>query len=232
MSAESLALFEYGEILMGKKSGFDVTFRGSLEDKRRTAGVIWRYAIEKILGWSPEQAAIYMNDELIKTLRLDTTFGYMDYGTNDNIYFDIRFVLQYAFPEKIKYSLEDDAKNEYERIMKLGKWENDTEKHQFHKNYFKGPDGERRAAVVLNCAINSFLPDVTNLELYEFFADRGSANVWLKKNEIESGKKNLYNTPLEYLHYALPPERSNSVYFLNAWLKADFEKTNQSVKAK
>lgn len=225
MKSESLILFEYEDVLMGKRRNFDVSFSGTLEERRKAAGVIWRYAIEKLLRWNPEQALIYLNQDLIKKLKLNLTYPKIDYKYSTSKFFDLRFILQYAFPERIKYDLEEDARSEYERVAKLGAWENDKESYKFHKNYFSGTDGIKRAAVVLMYAISLDMGNLSDLDIYElyhFFANKRKATLWLTKMEIESNVKSLYATPLEYLHYSLPKEVSNTIFFINEYFRENY----------
>lgn len=220
MQSDNLIIFEYEDVLMGKRRNFDVSFSGTLEDRRKSAGVIWRYAIEKLLGWTPEQALLYLNQDIIKQLKLNLTYCKIEYEYSTKKFFDLRFILQYAFPGKIKYDLEENARSEYERVTKMGIWEHDTEPYKFHKNYFTGTDGVKRAAVVLNYAISIDLADLDTYELYKFFANKRKATLWLTQKEIETNIKSLYSSPLEYLHYSLPPGETNNFYFLNEYFKS------------
>lgn len=219
MFSESLILFEYEEVLMGRSRNFEVSFRGTLEDRRKTAGVVWRYAIENLLGWTPEQALLYLNQDIIKMLKLDLTYVKIDYEYSTKKFFDLRFILQYAYPGRIRYNLEDNARSEYERVNHMNEWENEKETYKFHKGYFSGPEGIERAAVVLNYAISIGLSELTTFELYRFFASKRKATLWLTDHEIETNVKSLYATPLEYLHYSLPPEESNEIFFLNEYFR-------------
>lgn len=220
MYSKTLILFEYEDVLMGKKKNFDVSFSKNAGDPEKVTGIIWRYAVEKLLGWTPEQALMYMNQKLIKALKLDLTYCRINYEYSTTKYFDLRYILQFAFPESIHYDLEADARREYERVAKLGRWEHDTEPYKFHKNYFVGPDGVKRAAVVLNYAISLDLQDLDSFQLYRFFSKKGEATAWLIKKEIETNVKALYETPLEYLHYSLPPERKDNVLFINEYFRS------------
>ena len=224
MSATSIIIFEYENILMGKKRNFEVSFNGTLEERRKTAGIVWRYAIEGLLGWTAEQALLFLDQDIIKTLKLNLTYCKIDYEYSAKKFFDLRFILQYAFPECIKYDLEEDARSEYERVAKLGPWEGSTETYKFHKNYFSGLDGIKRAAVVLNYAISIDLSDLDTFEKYKFFGNKKGATAWLMKKEIETNVKSLYSTPLEYLHYSLPADEANSIYYLNEYFKTTYLK--------
>ena len=224
MRTKSMILFEYEDVLMGKRKNFEVAFTNSVEENRKTAGIIWRYAIEKLLHWTPEQALIYLDQKIVNALKLNLTYCRIKYEYSTKKFFDFRFILQYAFPEVIKYDLEENARSEYERVAKLGKWENDTEQYKFHKNYFSGPEGLKRASVVLNYAISIDLADLNTYELYKFFANKRKATLWLSKREIEVNVKSLYKTPLEYLHYSLPPGEADNIYFINEWLRANYLK--------
>jgi len=224
MQTEKTIIFEYEDVLMGKRKNFEVAFTDSVEENRKTAGIIWRYAIEKLLRWTPEQALIYLTQDIVKSLKLNLTYCRIKYEYSTKKFFDFRFILQYAFPGIIKYDLEENARSEYERVAKIGKWENDKETYKFHKNFFSGREGLKRAAVVLKYALSLDLAELSTYELYRFFGNKRKATLWLTKREIEINIKSLYKTPLEYLHYSLPRDEGNNVYFVNEWLKMSYLK--------
>lgn len=219
MRDKNIILYEYEDLLMGKRATFDIAFTESVEGNRKAAGIIWRYAIENLLGWTPEQALIYLNQDLVKTLKLDKTYKKIGYEYSTKKFFDFRYILQYAFPESIRYDLEEDARSEYERVSKMGQWEDDEEPYKFHKNYFAGPEGAVRASVVLNYAISIDLSHLGTYGLYRFFGNKKNATEWLKKREIEVNVKSLYKTPLEYFHHSLPEDETNNIYYINEWLR-------------
>lgn len=224
MLKKKIILYEYEDVLMGKRKGFTVAFTDSVESNRKAAGIIWRYAIENLLGWTVDQALIYLNHDLVKALKLDKTYCEIGYEYNTKKFFDYRYILQYAFPEKINYDVEEDARSEYERINRTGKYEHEKGPQKFHKNYFVGPEGVIRAAVVLDCAIKGYLSHLDVYELYRFFGAKKTANEWLKKRNLEVNVKSLYKTPLEYLHYSLPENSQNNIYYINEYLKDTYLK--------
>jgi len=214
-----MILYEYEDLLMGKRKSFEIAFTDSVEWNKKAAGIIWRYAIETLLGWTPEQALIYLNQELVKSLKLDKTLVKIGYEYSAKKFFDYRYVLQYAFPESVSYTVAEDARAEYERVAKLGQWSDDKEDYKFHKNYFAGSEGAVRASEVLNYAISIDLNHLDDYGLYEFFGNKKDATEWLKKRNIEINIKSLFKTPLEYYHYSLPVSEANNVYYINEWLK-------------
>ena len=217
--SDTVALYEYENILIGKASAFRVAFRDTdIEKRRKTAGEIWRYAISDVLGWTPDMALLYLNQDLIKQIKLDLTYPKIDYSYSKKKFFDLRFILQYAYPGIIKYNLEEDAKAEFERVNRLGAFENYEKGQKFQKHFFSGLDGVKRAAVILNYAISLYLDDLTTQELYKFFQNTPKATSWLRKHKIDLVVKKLYPTPLDYLHNSLPSCEENNIYYINEYL--------------
>lgn len=209
----SLELFEYEEILMGKKIGFSCAYSGTDSEKRKVTGHIWRYAILHLLHWTPEDALTYLNPQLIKELKLDLTLKYVSIKFDEKKNFDPTVVLSYAFPEKIKYNESEICIDEYCKVMKLGKYQDDIEPHRFPKNFFANENGSLRAAIVLNYAIKAFLPEYTINDLYFFFADTPKAMLWLREKRLNINTKVMYTNPLDYFHYSLPNSKQNDFLY-------------------
>lgn len=221
MKSKKTILYEYEEILLGKNGkDFKTIFNGSLEERRKVAGVIWRYAISNLLRWTPEQAETSLTKEIIESLCLDKTYSKMEIEYGVRKFFDIRSVLRYAFPEKIKFDVEKHAIEEYKRVMKLDEWKYDNTKYRFHKGFFRGPDGAIRSQVILSYAIAVYFDDVSNYALYRFFGDEKEANQWLEDHRLGGNVIPGFKTSLELLHYSLPQERGNKFYYLNEYIRS------------
>ena len=157
MERESTIIYEYEEILLGKKKNFAWAFDCSITEKRKVIGIIWRYAVTHLLHWTPQEAAELMTQEIAKTLKLDKTYIHLDYKYDPKENFDFRYVLKYAFPGEVHFGLKEQTISEYEHVMKIGKWAKSKEPYKFHKNFFLDKDGIDRAAIVLMYAISAQL---------------------------------------------------------------------------
>lgn len=215
MISENLNIFEYEEVLMGKRQKFECSFVGTEREKYIEIGNIWRYAITHLLKWTPEEALVYLTDDIVKELHLDKTLKAIGYEKNGRkCIVDYSFILQHAFPDKIKFDIRKEAIAEYEKIAKIGKWANDNEPFKYPKKFFLDCDGIIRANCLLLYVTSLYLSDMTISEQYEFFSDTSKAKRWLKKKCLDSPIKLIYKNPLEYFHDSLPyNQKDEYIYY-------------------
>lgn len=218
---KKLALYEYEQILLGNQINFKVSFErtGSTENKKKIVSFIWRYAIEDILKWTPEQALELLNTKLIKSLHLHKAMEEIEIRIEEKRKYNIREVLNVVYPDKISYSFTDEAISEFKRLNDLDEYETDTSTKRFQSNYFTGSDGQKRAAIIFKYALNLSFGDKSVYEQYCFFADTSEAKKWMKNNKISGIMSSYYPEPIACLHASLPIEQQNEVYYLNEYFK-------------
>lgn len=214
MVPEAVNLYEYEEILSGQRKNFSVSFKGSVYDNQKEVGRIWRYAVSNLLKWTPQEAVVNMNKKLVKQLRLERTLVGIGLNPATDYISDYRCVLQYAFPEQIKYDFITETIDDFERFAKQGKYVNDDTKKKLTKKFFTDNNGLKRAHLLLIHQIDTYLSDCSNEEIYELFATKGAE--WLKKKHLEPVLKFIYNSPLDYLQNSLSTiqKQDNFLYYL------------------
>ena len=85
-------MFEYDLILLGKKNSFSpFFFNYSKEQNKRMALYVFKYAIEKYLKWSPEEASTYLNYEVVKFMKLDGLLKYVEFPAELDQHIDLFF---------------------------------------------------------------------------------------------------------------------------------------------
>ncbi|MBP3784572.1 MAG: hypothetical protein J6I68_15105 [Butyrivibrio sp.] len=213
MLSASTNIFEYEELLMGQRTRFEASFKGTPAENKKEVGHIWRYAIEELLGWTAEEALKNLDSNIVKALMLNTTFAGLGYEPKKTYISDYRFILQYAFPESIKYDFVAETIAEYEHVAGLGMWQNDPEKYKYAKNFFSDENGISRGNILLRHIVNLYLGDMSLKEKYMFFSqDSAKAKKWIRNHYLDAPLK-TYSSPLDYFHNALPPgERSDLLY--------------------
>jgi hypothetical protein len=224
MLTEDLNIYEYEEVLTGKKQDFSVSFKGTPRENRIEVGNIWRYAVHNILKWDCQQAAEYLTDDIVDKLLLNKTFVGIDFDRGHTYISDYRFVLQYAFPNEVKFDERAQTIAEYEHVAKLGKWSGSKEPYKYPKRFFLNQEGIRRAEILLRYAINTYLSDCSVYELYEFFADDVRATYWLQRKKLGTPIKLIYDNPLEYLHASLPAALRDNMAYHNFLIQKELEK--------
>lgn len=208
MISNSEILYEYEEILCGKRALFSIPTAGlPISELERITGVVWKYAITEILHWSADDALNYLTPDIVSLLKMDVLYAALKLSRRN---FDYRYLLSKAFPKEIKYDERTRTIEEYEHVLGIGKW-NGSE-YQFRKKFFTSDGGSERASICLAYAINHFLEPMTMTQLYAFFADTVNANKWLKKMNLKNVAKLLHGDPLTYFHYSIG--HSQRDYFL------------------
>lgn len=206
-------LYEYEQVLMGKQKIFLISFSERTPDRTKAFITVWRYAILDILKWTPEDALVNLNRELIEKLKLDRTLKCV--GMNLKGKLDIREILSIVFPGQISNDIRDRTREEYERVLHIGRWryKEDSEIGRFHKGYFSDENGSVRAAVCLNYAVSLYMGDRSINERYHIFADSKKANRFLEEAKLSAVMRCFYKTPLEFFHYSLPKDEKNTATF-------------------
>lgn len=242
MIDEYLNIYEYEEMLMGKISKFKCSLQkeeNTLEENRREAGRIWRYAIVNILHWTPDEAVRYLNYDIVKMLHLDKTFDAIGFVKTNNFNPDFRFALQYAFPEEksCQLDLRKQALTEYNRVAKLGEWASDPVSYKYPKKFFIGESGMKRASYLMQHVVNTYLKGAMDrYEIYAFFANYNEAKRWLIQKSLGSPVTIMYNTPLDYFHFSMTGDEQDDVLYhihvINELYKSEVKKTAIKQKKK
>lgn len=205
------AIYEYEQILLGNAVNFVWAFETGPNTSQsiKNAAAIWRYAITKILKWTPQDAVNNLTKQIVENLCLDRTLYSVGINQKKTYIIDYRFMLQHAFPDEIHYDVEKEAIAEWERSMHLGKWMNNKEPHRIPKSFFTANNGRDRANAILRHAVNLFLSSMSAKDMYMFFANSQNAKRWLTKKLLIKPCTLWYTSPLEYFHEAMDyPERS------------------------
>lgn len=216
MTDPSLIIEEYENVLLGvtKKYSFRNIFNGPLYDRQREGGIIWRYAIETLLGWSERQAEIYLTPELIGALCLEKTLKPMGVEFGPRHYFNVRSVLQFAYPEYPAYDPAEEAIEEYRRVNHLDEWESSPDRHKYHAYFFNDATGAKRATAITDFVITKYYGDSSPAQIYNFFANNAEANKFVKEKGLHTIMKNTSKSPLDMIHYV--SSISNNALYFNA----------------
>ena len=215
-------IYDYEEYLLGNvkdlKFSFEDYTKGVTAAHLEAAGVIWRYAITKLLRWTPEQADKYLTAEILQKLKIYKILDKVGMDTVCDNAMNYKAMLHLAFPNEIKYNRAAEAIAQYKRYAKIGEWSNERDDYRAPKKFFSGSNGMYNANIVLRYVISQYLSTLTTEELYEFFADTKEAALWLDDKSLSKPVREIYLNPLDYLHNALPPGQNSSVIYYNCKL--------------
>ncbi len=189
----STILSEYEQIMLGRKTAFTSSFTENNHENVQAVIILWRYVIEEMLGWTPQQASNYLTKEIIERLRLKNTLKKIELPVGVGFAKAPKYVLSLCYPDEIKFSITEQVIAEFDRVLA-------DPSTKFTKNFFADALGFKKATICVNYAIARFLSDKSIHELYAFFANEEKAMEFLTKTRLDFVCNELFFGPLEMFH--------------------------------
>lgn len=240
MTAE-VALRIYEDYLLGKGnltlkvSGlFEMKgdiIKGSLEEiereqeikmaKEADALAIVRYAVTKILGWTPSEAMEHINKDIVCSLKLEPLIKYIDFPSELSKSKDFWWLIYKAFPMQSGY-------NNTEHIVEIYKKILNGELKNFPTGIFHGPEGIEKLTILLHYYITNNIPASQLDDLYKVFAKKSEAIKMLKEAQLFYAFDSQYATPLDWLHDSLGED--GDVFLYQYYQFMDLFNQNESSK--
>lgn len=201
----ALLYSEYDQIMIGKRNYFsEFFFKYDKNENMKNALVVMRYAFCSYLRWPPEVLMKCLNREIMEKCHLQTLMQYIDYPIEYKKDTDYYYLVTLIF-RRHKLTFSDKTIHTYENILAKN-----TPK--FAKDYFVGYYGKLRACICLQYMINHYVDFHTINELYYIFSSEKGYQI-LKEMRLLPVCKNIFDTPVDYLHYILPDESKNYLYY-------------------
>lgn len=211
-------ILEYEEVLVGKKKQFSsYYFSGNKTRDCEIALEVFRYFFDSILCWDIETLEQRLCIDLFRKYKLDKfLLGYIIFNNEPNkkvrfvqkeiVYADIQELLRMVYKDRYKTDIRTLTIETYEAVM-------NKKIMKFPKNFFcVANDGKAKACICLQYAINNQQTFRNVEELYRVFADRSIVKL-LDKWRIRDIAEQFYNSPIEYLHDALPDCDKDETFF-------------------
>lgn len=205
-SLNTSLMFEYELILLGKKNSFaPYFFNYNAEYNERNALEVIRYAIEDFLGWSPQEAKIYLNGEIVKLMKLDTIVRFVRFPAELDPEKDLFYLAHLLYPRQINF-------NGRELILRTYKEVLDGVLYKFPKEYLSGSMGVTRACICFQYMIQQFLPFNNIEEMYKFFSTTNGVKA-LKKYRLYAICTDIFDYPIDFLHESLSRKQKNEFFY-------------------
>ena len=157
-------LIEYDDVLIGRKEKIKSDFfYGEAHPELNLANIkmLFKYAIEEILGWTPKTAKLRFDDYIIDLLKLRPILRYIEFPAEIQEG-DPTYILSLLYPNEVKIKRQNLVAEVTER-MRQG-----IDK-QYPRNYFLGAVGFQRFCYCLKYIIEFDLVSSSIPEIYEFF---------------------------------------------------------------
>lgn len=237
-----LAIYEYEELLLGNTNSFSNQNFSSDLQAQKSAKAILKFAIEKLLRWSPEEMAHRFNQEIIDKMKLKDILPYIPFPVELSRDTDFYYYAYYLYPKQITFDIKQSVIYTYRKILATyllkdredkynaiknqilkEKLKQDSgyqkivdkgnELYKFPKEYLNETEGHVRAGICLQYAIKEFFSFKDIVDLYVLFADKKEALNRLDEYKLSSACTDLYASPLDFLHHSLPVSQKDDLLY-------------------
>lgn len=202
----SAILFEYENILLGKKTGFaSYFFQHSPERNENTALSVIKYALETYLRWTPVQSYASFGKETVKLMHLDGLLRFIRFPPEADPATDWFIIIGKIYPGLVKINKKEMTLIIYRKVL------NGT-LYKFPKGFFDGAPGQTRAIICLRHMLAQHGSFESIEQLYRAFAG-SSGTKMLKKYKLSAPCTYLFESPLDFVHEALSEEEQNELFY-------------------
>ncbi|WFR59051.1 hypothetical protein QA584_08195 [Anaerocolumna sp. AGMB13025] len=166
---------------------------------------LFRYAIETVLNWSPMEVVNCLDIKIIEKLNLYVPYKYLIFPEELNKRKDCFYVAHLLYPEIIPYNMREYVIISYKKVLS-------QETGKFSKSFFAGSEGELRACLCLQYLLKEYFTFSSIEEIYYYFST-AKAITSLRQYRLAGVCSELFESPLEFLHTALPNKQKNELYY-------------------
>lgn len=200
------AIAEYEDTLLNKRKAVsNYYFSYEKTGNMRLALQIMQYAFDTYLKWSPQELRDSLTLEIMERLKLKPFLRYIQFPPELNPRKDLFYIAWQLYPNTVHYSVKDLILRVYQNLL-------DKKIQKYPKEFFTGTDGLLRAQVCLQYMISQHLTFRSVREMYAYFASHDCEKV-LRKYRLFTVCCDLFESPLEYLHTALPKEQQQIFWY-------------------
>lgn len=200
------AIAEYEDTLVGKRKAISTFYFSYGENgNMKLALQIMKYAFETYLKWEPPVLRDYLTNEVLERMKLKSLMRYIVFPPELNAKEDLFYIAWLIYPETIHYGKKDLALRVYIKLL-------NKEIQKFPKEFFTGSEGITRTQICLRYMIEHYLHFTSVRELYEFFSTDECIKT-LRKYKLLTICRDLYDTPVEYLHSSLSNDQKDIFWY-------------------
>lgn len=195
---------EYEQVLIGNIPKIPPRlFQNEAPANEQLALVVFRYAIEKLLRWTPVEAYQMFSPAVVETMKLKQLLSYIKFPTEltkDNT----EYIVYLIYPKEVPYDFAKYVIQTYEKVV--------NGEIRYPREYMYGNKGLVRAGICLQYAIKNSKVFHSVEEMYRFFCSPDGL-IFLHEKKLYQLYKSFYKTPLQFLHFSLPDSLKNEMYF-------------------
>lgn len=195
---------EYEEILCGIRYQFSFRhFSFGEATNEKIALQVMKYAIEKLLKWTPEQAFCFFTPDIVRKMKLEPLLKYIRFPCELS-HLDTDYIVSMLYPKQVTYPFQKRVIEVYKKVL--------AGETKYPKDYMYGNKGLIRSHICLQYALKESRLFNNKEELYHFFST-SQCSKFLKDKKLYQLYCNFYKTPVDYLHNSLSPDMRNELYY-------------------
>lgn len=199
-------MFEYELILLGKKNSFSsYFFNYNAEFNEKMALIVFRYAIEGFLKWTPKEAEAHLNKNIIKIMKLEQVLRFIRFPAELDPNVDLFYIAHLLYPRTVQFNTKELILRTYKEVLS-GKL------YKFPKEYLSGNLGVTRACICFQYMVTQFLPFNNIEEMYKFFSTTNGIKA-LKKYRLYAICTDIFDYPIDFLHESLSDNQKDEFFY-------------------
>lgn len=201
------ALYEYENILLGKKTSFsNYFFQQDAEKNEQKALYIIKFALRYYLKWTPQQVCQYLDWKVINCMKLESLMKYIQFPPEMSVRDDIFIVKGKLYPKLVPLNQKEITLKVYKRVL-------EKDLYKFPKEYLSGDTiGRFRATVCFQYMLTQIPPFKDTAEMYKFFASSKGPKL-LKKFRLNVACVSMFDHPIDFLHESLPERERDEFWY-------------------
>lgn len=195
---------EYEHVLVGNLPKIPPRlFQNEPAANEQLALTVFKYAIEKLLQWTPKEAYKLFSPDVIETMKLTQLLNYIDFPT-ELTKNNTEYIVYLIYPKEVPYDFAKYVIQTYNKVL--------NGERRYPREYMYGNKGLIRASICLQYAIKNNIVFHSVEEMYRFFCSPNGL-AFLKEKKLYQLYKSFYKTPLQFLHFSLPDGLKNELYY-------------------
>ena len=199
-------LYEYQLLLLGRIPAIQPDlFDGESKQKERAALEIVRYAVEKLLRWTPQEMAAKFNGEVIERMKLTKIVSYINFPPEADKKRDYFVYAHKLYPTIVPMDL---------YTLTILTYNNVHERHlvKFPKGFFDDNLGRTRALLCMNYALVRDGKFHSKQEMYKTFAESAGVQ-FIQAHRLDLARRLSWEHPLDFMHESLSKHDRDEVWY-------------------
>lgn len=203
---KQILLYEYEQILLGKKSGFSpYYFKFGDDTSNYYAKYIIKYAVETYLGWTPADTRDHLDQEVIGMLKLEPLIKYLEFPPELDKTKDFYYIASLIYPSDVPVDRIGLVLKTYKRILT-------GELNKFPKDYLTDMQGIRKARICFRYMLSQYFTFASIRDMYQFFSEPSGSKA-LRRYKLNGICSEFYECPIDFLHDSLSAAQQDEFWY-------------------